>query len=204
IGSAGWVALMLWDFYRYGLDKQYLEKVIYPMLRGSLRVYQAIMAHSSDGFTFWSPSPEYIESGKPAWFEMPSFHLAIIHGLVQACKQSVLDLGKVEPELAAWDDMAKRLPKACIQDSIIGVGKGVALGASHRHHSHLAGIYPFDTFDIEGKDKQLIHHNMYHWAKLGYGDWVGWSMPWAAIIWSRQHEAEAAFHFLDIYERFFT
>ena len=35
---------------------------------------------------------------------------------------------------------------------MIGLWDGLELEKSHRHHSHLAGLYPFDTLDINDKE----------------------------------------------------
>ena len=203
-GSAAWFALQLWEHHRYGGERETLRTLTWPMLRGALRVYEKLLEKSDDGMTFFAPSPEYLIPGIPPWFETPSFHLAIIHGLVRAVSQDAGVLGIQEPRLTQWQTLAAKLPKAIVEGGEIAIGRGIALRESHRHHSHLAGIYPFDILDGDDQHARLIHHTLWRWTGLGSGHWAGWSLPWAAILWARQSEPRAAGHILDCYERFFT
>ncbi|MCH2175433.1 MAG: hypothetical protein MK193_06870 [Lentisphaeria bacterium] len=213
IGGAGWMALMYWDLYRYFEDESILRDFTYPMLDASMKVYEKLMK-IEDGDFFYGPSPEYwdAESNHP-WGKNPSFQLAIVHGLLGACEKAEVILGINNPLAAARKALAARLPKAAIgkakklpwteEGDTIAVWDGLVLHESHRHHSHLAGIYPFDIFDLDGEDQTLIDHSMAVWQKNGQGQWTGWCTPWGAILWARRSEAQGAFHLLDAYDKFF-
>ncbi len=203
-GSAAWIALQLWDYYRYTGDNESLVSVIYPMLTGSLRVYAAMIEVSPGEDLFWAPSPEYVSPDQGIWFENPSFHLGFIHALVRAVGQAAAVLQQPEPALKSWEALVGRLPRATVMNGEIAVGSGVLLHESHRHLSHLAGIYPCETLDATGEDVALCDHTSYCNSKLGIGNWVGWSMPWASRIWTRMGEPRTAGFFLDHFVRNFT
>ena len=100
---------------------------------------------------------------------------------------------------------------ACIQEvdgkAMIMLWQGTELEYSHRHHSHLAGISPFDIFDIENENEtvtEVVMNSINHWISKGTGYWSGWCAPWAAMIMSRVNNGEAAQLFLESWQRVFT
>jgi len=204
VGSAAWIALQLWDYNRYTGDRGPLQSVIYPMMTGALRVYAAMVEQSPGQDLFWAPSPEYTTPQGEIWFENPSFHLGFIHALVRAVRDAMTVLQQEEPEWKQWEALAARLPNANVLNGEIAVGSGVTLHESHRHHSHLAGIYPCELLSPTGKDFTLCDHTSHCNSKLGIGNWVGWSMPWASRIWTRMGEPRTAGFFLDHFVRHFT
>ena len=202
VGSAGWTALMFWDLYRYYLDKDCLSEIGFPLMRGALRVYEAMLGKTNG--VFYAPSPEYIPQGGYAWGKNPSFHLAIIHSLIRCCIEATDLLGIKDNKLNTWKKMSEKIPKATLAENEILIWEGLPLRESHRHHSHLAGIYPFDIFDIDGQDRKIVEHSLWRWTECGTGAWTGWCTTWAAIIWARMRNSQAAYYLLDQYERFFT
>jgi alpha-L-fucosidase 2 len=205
VGSAPWIALMLWEVFRYTRDEGTLKEVIYPMLTGSMRVYTALVEQSPGQDCLYGPSPESVFPlpGSPVWFKNPSFHLAFIHQLVPVIEQAAAELKINEPGLPAWRKLREILPKAAVVDGRIALGEGQLLTESHRHHSHLAGLYPCSIFDVNGVDRELLDRSASQWMKLGMGEWVGWSLPWAARLWLRMGEPQAAEFCLEQCIRFF-
>jgi hypothetical protein len=90
-------------------------------------------------------------------------------------------------------------------DGQIALWEGTPLEESHRHHSHLAGITPFDVFDLEDPETRgVIERSLRHWILKGPGLWSGWCVPWASMIHSHVGNAGAAEHFLEAFDRFYT
>jgi hypothetical protein len=202
-GSAPWIALMLWEYVRHTGDRDTLAQVVYPMLTGSMRVYAAMVAQSPGGDCLYGPSPEFTLPDRPVWFKNPSFHLAFIHKLVPLIEDAAAQLRIEEPGLPAWRRLAARLPRAAVVDGAIAIGEGQPLPESHRHHSHLAGLYPCAIFDAAGDDHALLERSCWKWMETGMGNWVGWSLPWAARLWLRMGEPQAAAFLLEQCVRFF-
>lgn len=83
------------------------------------------------------------------------------------------------------------------------------LAESHRHHSHLAGIYPFDTLDVGwrgvgGRDAEAVRRSLGTWVRRGMGQWTGWCVPWAAILHARVGNGDMAETLLQIFARAFV
>ena len=105
--------------------------------------------------------------------------------------------------------MRERLPQAALLgaagDEQIAVWEDTPLEESHRHHSHLAALCPFDTLNIDDHEwRPIIERSLQHWIKKGPGMWSGWCVPWASMICSRAGMSEAAELWLEIWHRLFT
>jgi hypothetical protein len=209
-GSIGWTALLYWDLFRYGGDRQTLRAFTYPLMRGAIRLYESLLEERGDALALKRcTSPEFFPSreGLPAlldWGENSSFHLAILHALLRAALRAADLLQLPEPCSESWRAIQSRLPRNAQVEGRIALFEGLDLVKSHRHHSHLAGIYPFDVLDGDGADRDLVLNSLRQWVHMGQGAWSGWCLPWAAILWARVDQPTAAGAVLDQYRRFFT
>ena len=175
-GATGWVAHMMWQYYRYTLDTAFLRDTAYPFMRDTLRVYEAMLEERPDGTLALpvSVSPEYEGAAMWAWGANASFQLAIIHFLCRAlgrpprCSGS----GRGDLPLAAHRRGAPhRLDRRTGRRARTATVGRQPLAHSHRHHSHLAGLYPFDVLDYWGfpEDRALLDASARTWTRMGAG-----------------------------------
>lgn len=204
-GSTSWTGQLLWQYYRYSMDEGFLRDTAYPFMKGAMRVYEAML--DDDGAAYSLPvsvSPEFGGSDKNAWGRNASFQLANIHFLCEKLSEASQLLGVDAEERRKWQDIHARLPLATTKDGQIQLWEGQPLSESHRHHSHLAGIYPFDIFDqANDGQRSLVMASMGKLTDMGMGRWTGWCMPWASILWSRVGNGEMANLILGLYRRAF-
>jgi len=205
-GSTSWVAQLMWLYYKYSMDDEFLRDVAYPFMKGAMRVYEEMLEDKDSELSLpVSVSPEYGGSSMNAWGKNASFQLSLIHFLCRAlCEAS--EILEINEGIEKWEDIDHRLPDFSTINNRIALWEGQDLAVSHRHHSHLAGIYPFDTLEYEkgGKHYQTVQNTIAHWIHKGMGEWSGWCMPWASIIHSRLGNGEAAEAILELWKRFFT
>lgn len=207
-GSTAWVGQLMWLYYRYSMDETFLCERAYPFLKGAMRSYEAMLEWDGDTPSLpVSVSPEYRGDAMNAWGKNASFQLACIHFLCKALRETSEILGMAfEP---AWAKIEKYLPRVCLIGSEgneeIALWDGTLLDQSHRHHSHLAGIYPFDVLDLRQPQMAgIISRSIRRWVRKGIGEWSGWCVPWASILQSRLRNGDAAELLLEIWERVFT
>ncbi len=176
---------------------------------GAMRVYEGMLKRDGEAYTLpVSVSPEYhTKDTHSAWGRNASFQLACIHRLLEDLQGACAALGLVpEPQ---WTEIQQHLPKACLiaddGGEQIAIWEGVELQESHRHHSHLAGITPFDVLDADDPAwRDIIQHSIARWLYRGPGLWSGWCVPWASMIHTHLGKGEAAELYLEIWERVFT
>ncbi len=185
---AGWMAIMMAEYVRYSGDLEFLERFGFDFMRGTMRVYEAMLQF--DGKNYVLPcetSPEFRGDAIDACGRNPSFHLAAIHRLLNELFSAADLLGRELP--ASWRDIQEKLPFYSECDGEIALWDGLKLPESHRHHSHLAGICPFDCGGIPDEVKKRSEQS---WISHGMGNWAGWSMPWAVMLHNRFGNAEMA------------
>jgi len=204
-GSTAWVAQLMWLYYKYSMDIDFLRETAYPFMKGTMKVYQGMLEDKNGELSLpVSVSPEYNGSSMNAWGKNASFQLAIIHFLCRSMREAMKTLN-LDDDVSVLEDIEKRLPKYSLIGQKIALWEGQDLDHSHRHHSHLSGIYPFDTIDfLKEPDRQIVERSINHWVLKGMGEWSGWCIPWASIIHSRLKNREAAEMLLKIWRRFFT
>ncbi len=213
-GSGAWMALMLWDHYRYTGDMDLLRTVTYPMLRGHLRVYEAMLRQHPDSTALFlpsGPSPEYHRPGRPGWGEDASYQLAFIHALARAASEAATVLEMNEPRLSEWAALSEMLPTGCFQEGRIFLWRGQDLDESHRHPAHLAGIWPCELYETSSEDSgpdtypaATVRNSLHHWVRRGQGEWAGWSTVAAAQIWAHYGDSDAALGMLETYREWFA
>jgi alpha-L-fucosidase 2 len=221
-----WMAQMAWQHYRYGLDqpdaKQVLSDMAWPLLVGAFEGYYAMLEEVSDssyanGKRYSLPisvSPEYGGDGENAWGRDASFQLAALHRICRILPEAARAMGlPVDPR---WADVDKRLPAYSLVKGVfmtewnianerIGLWQGKDLDGSHRHHSHLAGIYPFATIDLnDPAQRKIVDNSLAAWRFRGSGGWSGWCVPWASILMARTGQPEAAVSWLHFWKDNFT
>jgi hypothetical protein len=203
-----WMADMMFRYWRHTMDRGFLRETAWPFMVGAMRVYEAMLQREGEAMALpVSVSPEYRGAAMNAWGRNASFQLACIHRLIEDLHDAAAELG--EAPSPAWADIAQRLPKASLigpaGKEMIALWEGTPLEETHRHHSHLAGIVPFDTLDFADADTWgVIDRSIFHWIKMGSGLWSGWCIPWASMIHSRLGNAEAAELWLELWQKVFT
>jgi alpha-L-fucosidase 2 len=208
-----WMAQLAWLHYRYTMDEEVLETVAWPLLQGAFEGYWAMMepVKGQNGQSILSlpvsVSPEFKGSRPDAWGRNASFQLAAAHMVADIMPKAAKALDKDIDE--RWAQVSEQLP---VYSKIVGpqslerpentteriaLWEGMDLIESHRHHSHMAGIYPFDVIDPSAEDHNRIVQATYrNWIRQGAGAWSGWCVPWASILHNRNEEPEAAVSWL--------
>jgi hypothetical protein len=137
----------------------------------------------------------------------PSYQLACIHMLIDALIEACRILG--EAPSPAWRTIRENLPPytpvGAPGEERIAVFDGIDFTIPHRHHSHLAAIYPFDTLgDWDAGTRRVVERSMHQWLHVGMSDWSEWCIPWAAILESRAGYREAPALLMKIWREVFV
>lgn len=202
---SAWVAKMMFDYCEYTGDKEYLRNEVYDFMTGVLAVYDAMAEYDAEGKLSLpvTISPEYRGSAPDAWGKNASFQLAACYQLAKNLLLAAKML-ETEPDPIA-EKIVRDLPKFTMEDGEIALWQGLLLEETHRHHSHLAGIAPFEIIDPLAEDMQeIIDKTMLRWTFKGMGEWTGWCLPWASQLCSRCANGEMAELILKIWQDCFT
>jgi alpha-L-fucosidase 2 len=207
-----WMAQLAWLHYRYVFDETVLDEVAWPLLVGAFEGFWAMMEKKmADGKEVLSlpvsVSPEFKGSRQDAWGRDASFQLAAAHMIAEIMPKAAAIVGA--PSDPRWAEVRDKLPKFSTvtgprsldhperKSERIALWQGMDLIESHRHHSHMAGIYPFDVIDpFDPETRGIVSATYENWIRQGAGAWSGWCVPWASILHNRNNEPEAAVSWL--------
>lgn len=206
--GGGWLALHLWEHYRFGLDPAFLRDRAYPIMREASEFFLDYMTVDEQGQLLIGPctSPEnrFIHpSGFAGSIAMgPYMSTQIVYTLFQACIEASQILNIDEDMRRKWQEGLERLPK-------LKIGKHGQLQEwledweevtpGHRHISHLFALYPGEmvhgryTPEWAAAARRTIERRMEQRQKSG-GNQTGWSRAWAINYWARLEDAEQAYH----------
>lgn len=218
-----WMASEAYKYYDHTGDAEFLRNFVWPMLEGAFAGYFAMLEAKTDADgrkSYHLPisvSPEFGGSDrKECWGRDASFQLAALHATIRLLHAAAPLLGKTEDP--RWSDVATHLAPYTLVDANdggygwigqparrIALWEGKDLPESHRHHSHLAAIYPFCTVDpFDPAHQKIVARSLNRWNTLGPGKWTGWCVPWASILCSRCGLADAALSWLHLLAEQFT
>ncbi len=206
-GCTAWVAQMMFDYCEYTGDTEFLHTEVFDFMRGAMRVFEEMSVFEDSKLVLpVSVSPEYGDAAMNAWGKNASFQLAAIRRLAENLITAAEKLNMV-PE-PFWVQVIRQLPPVnlyCTGESAeIALWENKVLEESHRHHSHLAGITPFDILDLtDSVTRSLVGNSLERWTRMGMGEWTGWALPWASMIHTRCGNSVAACHLLHTWKTFF-
>lgn len=204
-GCTAWVAQMAWLHYRHSLDETILQELAWPLMQGAFEGYWAMLEERDGVLTLpVSVSPEYRGSEMNAWGRDASFQLAALHMTAQNLIAAAKVLGEVIDK--RWVEIEEKLPPYSSVEipklpwdqreprpRRIALWDGLELEESHRHHSHLAAIFPFASIDpLLPEHSETVANSLHYWARMGAGQWTGWCLPWASVLCSRFNLPDAA------------
>ncbi len=216
----GWMAQLYWLYYQHTRDVEFLRRRAMPFMRGVMRGFEAAFQEEAGRLSIpLGVSAEYglgfpvMVHGQPRIQNCgrnASNQLMCAHMLAQALLEACAILG--EPSKPVWRDIRRRLPpyttggsSGAVDMEHILLWEGQDLDVCHRHHSHLALIYPFATFDPSNAEQaRIVNNTVDHWILRGMGQWSEWCYPWAAIIHARMGFSESPRHLLELWRALFV
>ena len=203
--GGAWLVTTLWERYQFTQDKEYLQKVAFPLMKGAADFCldwlienpkepgQLITAPST------SPENEYVTDR--GYHGMTCYggtaDLAIIRELFKSVIAACQLCGGVAT--APYEKALARLHPYTVGhegDLNEWYRDWRDYDPHHRHQSHLIGLYPGSHLT----DPALQQAAAQTLRQKG-DESTGWSTGWRINLWARLHEAEQAYH---IYQKLLT
>ncbi|MCC8424748.1 glycoside hydrolase N-terminal domain-containing protein [Mucilaginibacter sp. UR6-11] len=201
--GSGWLCSNLWDHYAFTNDQVYL-KSIYPILKGSAQFYNSILTKDpKSGYMVTVPSSSPENS-----FEMPDGsgrHASICIGatidnqIMRELFANVIIASKtlgIDPGFRA--QLQKRLteiPPAGIISKDGRIQEWLEdykeTEVTHRHVSHLYGIYPASEITADGTPE--LAEAAKKTLNVRGDDGPSWSIAYKLLFWARLHDGDRAF-----------
>lgn len=205
IGGAAWMGQHYWWHYQYNGDKTFLEEVAYPFFKSTADFYMDYIEIDDDGTAQIMPSqsPENRFEGTGYFPVSMCISSAMDVQLAYDALTYAIDGAKIldvdREERTKWEQLRDRLPDFKIgqdgrllewdKDDKVEVEKG------HRHFSHLYGVFPSTLFNSVNRTSQYeAGRKSLEYRLEQNGGGTGWSRAWAACLFARLQDGEAANH----------
>lgn len=206
VGVSAWLGQHVWLHYEYGQDAEFLEKRCYPYLKEVAQFYEDFLVKDKNGIYQIMPSqsPENRFEGSG---ELPvsictssAVDIELVTELLGHAVKAAEILKTDKNRIEIWNEILEHLPKLQIgsKGQLLEWNKEFTeVEPSHRHVSHLYGLYPGDIFDEERTPE------LYKAARISLenriaagGGHTGWSRAWTACLFARLGEGDMAWEHL--------
>jgi alpha-L-fucosidase 2 len=221
--GGAWLATHLWEHYLYTGDVDYLREV-YPILKGSVEFFlDFLVEHPRRGWLVTNPStsPENFPDrpGNEPYFDEVT---AGFRPGTSICAGSTIDMQILDTLFGAYAEAAETLSvdgelreaALAARDRLapMQIGKGGDLQEwledwgqkekSHRHISHLYGLFPGHQISVDGTP-ELAEASRVVLEQRGL-EGNGWASAWKMGAWARLGEPRRALDNFEYYVGHYT
>ena len=200
--GGAWLALHFWDHYRFGMDRKFLRREAYPVMKEAAEFLQDFLIDDGHGHLVTNPSmsPENnyrMTNGTVAFLTVgATMDYEIIDVLFTACMRASEILGVDKDFRAGLAATLKRIPP-------FKTGKYGQLQEWSEdydeprpgmgHVSHLFGLYPGDEITLHGTPELANAARISIQRRVDNGGGKGgFPAAWFAAIWARLGNGDAA------------
>ncbi|MFF1836042.1 hypothetical protein ACFVXE_17815 [Streptomyces sp. NPDC058231] len=206
---SAWNAHLFYLHWRYTDDDSFLTDRAYPWCSEVGRCLRELLKPDAEGVLVLprSSSPEIFDNGPLAWLRPNSnYDLMCLRTLFLSLTE-MAEAQNLTSEASSWARAAAELGDFhTAADGELLLDACTPLRESHRHLSHLIGIYPFNLITVDGdaQDQERIRASLAAWDELGTGEWCGYTWAWMSCLRARTGDAEQAVRHLDVFTRAFV
>ena len=206
--GAAWLCQHVFEHYRFGRDKEFLENCAWPLMKGAARFILDFLVEAPEGtpvagrlVTCPSHSPENqfeLPDGTRSLFTYSAtMDLHIIRDLFTACIEASEELGTDDELRQELADALDRLAPLQISEKTGRLQEWVEdyeePEPGHRHMSHLFGLHPGSQITLRGTPElaAACRNSLEHRLAHGGGH-TGWSRGWIINFWARLQDGDKA------------
>ena len=191
-----WMMQTVYEAYSFYRDQDYLREKIYPMLRETVRFWNAFLHKDQQAYR-WVSSPSYSPEHGPISIGNTydqSLIWQLFHDFIQAAQELELDADLLTEVKEKFDLLN---PLQITQSGRIREWyeeeeqhfQNEKVEAQHRHASHLVGLYPGNLFSYKGQE--YLEAARASLNDRGDGG-TGWSKANKINLWARLGDGNRA------------
>lgn len=203
LGDFAWTLHNYWWQLRFAGDWRKVRSAWLPKAKLVLDGYLPRLKPNQEGKLELDPmgSPEY-HGFKP--YPNTNYNLAILRWLLNAMiEANAQGSGPADPAAAEWKRILDQLIPPPVDQNGLRIASNQAVDMSHRHYSHLLGLYPlYQLSPDDPPTRELVVKSVLHWHRIGNGKGLaGYSYTGGASLYASLGMGDAAYgmlhHFLN-------
>ena len=199
--AVAWLMQNIWEYYEFTLDKDYLEKEIYPVMRESAKFYSQWLIYDDKQERLVS-TPTYSPEHGPVSIGN-TYEQSLIEQFYSDFINASYDLNadkelrdiiseqkeKLKPfAIGKWGQIKEWFEEDNEDFDVSKTQK------NHRHISHLMGLYPGKA--ISSKTPELLNAAIVTMNDRG-DESTGWSRAYKLNLWARTKDGNRAYKILN-------
>jgi len=185
LGDFAWAMHNYWLHYRYLGDWKSIQEKWVPKAMKIAEAFEKLQEKRGNGKIGLAlmGSPEY--KGFVTYPDT-NYNLAILRWLLNALIESNEKAGSNPAEMAKWRQTLADLVPYPIDANGLMIAGNQPVDMSHRHYSHLLGLYPLFQLNPDSPtDRELVDKSVVHWHKIENGKALaGYSYTGAASLYA--------------------
>jgi alpha-L-fucosidase 2 len=193
--GGAWLATMIWDHYRFTGDIEFL-RANYPAMKSAAQFFlDALVPEPNLGWLVTNPSnsPEIHHHPNVSICAGPTMDMQILRDLFDGCARASEVLGVDADFRGQVQTVRGRLApmRTGSRGNIMEwLYDWMETEPSHRHISHLYGLYPSNQITRRGTPQ--LFEAARRTLELRGDDGTGWSLAWKINFWARMEEGGRA------------
>lgn len=170
LGDFAWAMHNYWWQLRFAGDWKGVNERWMPKAKAVLAGYLPRLRANPEGRL------ELSEMGSPEYngfktYPNTNYNLHLLRWLLNALLEADARSGKpADPAAAEWKRILQQLIPCPTDGNGLRIASNQPVDMSHRHFSHLLGLYPLYQLDPDSKqDRELVVKSVLHWHRIGGG-----------------------------------
>lgn len=200
-GAAPWIARHYFEHWLYTRDEEFARARAYPLMKRCMTFYRGLMERDEMGRLCVRPScnPENWAADGGQLVDTATMDIALVRELARNMARMAHEVKIVDEDADAWRAMVTDIQDFPI-DSDGALREWIdprdVMDPSHRHLSHLYGLYPSDLFTSEAL-RRAARKALDKRLACGLKNSATWSFAWYACLYARLGDGNAALRFID-------
>ncbi|MEP7323465.1 MAG: glycoside hydrolase family 95-like protein, partial [Saprospiraceae bacterium] len=194
-----WLSTHLWEHYRYTLDKTFLLKDAYPLMKGAALFCLNYLTEDNNGKLVTAPStsPENIYITDKNYKGATSYGSTADLAMIRELFGAVMKASDILKKDGLFKDSIEVALNKLYPYQISGDGRLQEWyhdwkdnEVTHRHLSHLFGVYPGSSIT---QDKPELFEAAKNSLLRRTNNGTGWSISWKVAMWARLFDSNKAY-----------
>lgn len=152
VGGSGWLAILLWDIFRYGQNKQLLCERIYPLLKEIAIFYNDYLVWNGELQRYELFPSLFFEALCPrfsSWGRNSLYELTLVRKAFDCASAAATTLGVDAEQILVWQDKRDRLVEFPTDDNNEWIGfDGRDLRQFGSHQFALPPVFPGELVSL--------------------------------------------------------
>ena len=146
-----WLMQMFYRHNQFAMDDERLRSTIYPLMKRAFQPYVRLMTQGEDG-RYHIP---YAFSDEYGAAPETSMNIALAQWGFQTLILCAQRLRIDDPMLPTWKKILNGMADYQTDENGIMIGKDAPFAKPHRHYSHLFGIFPLNTINVDSPAERI-------------------------------------------------